>query len=173
MNHYEYQAKATKRFGITFRSKLEAQWAYALSALTEVKWDYVDSDWHDFVIRAPWGDAHLEIKPEGPQFWSDAVLRIPLGASAFVIQGEPLESFDWTVETGAPICCVYHGTPNHYATVSWRCLQIQVLQPMWHGARSYPVMHATLYHKAEIEDMERRRVEMLEQLRSAEAQNNS
>ena len=67
---YISQGIATRAFGVTFRSKLEATWAYHF---TEKKhtWEYADSPWHDFTIKG----CHIEIKPLGLDFLIDAVAR--------------------------------------------------------------------------------------------------
>lgn len=95
MGLYTHQAKATKLFGVEFRSKLEATWAYALADMRmhdkPLEWDYVDSPWHDFVLHCPWGKAYIEIKPAGKQFLCQALLRMPVGETLFVFQGEPTD----------------------------------------------------------------------------------
>jgi len=67
---YEYQAKATRQFGIEFRSKLEAQWAYEMTK-KKIEWEYADSPWHDFKC----GKKHVEIKPKHPDFMIKAAER--------------------------------------------------------------------------------------------------
>lgn len=91
MATYTHQGAATVAFGIEFRSKLEAEWAYWLTE-QNIKWDYVDSPWHDFRI----GDGYMpfEVKPQSIEFLRDALDRIPASdESLFVIGcGSPTKS---------------------------------------------------------------------------------
>ena len=70
MNAYKYQAKATRAFGIEFRSKLEAQWAYRFTE-DRIEWEYADCEWYDFAIDG----CHIEIKPKGIDFALIAIKR--------------------------------------------------------------------------------------------------
>lgn len=110
MSDYLYQAQATRDFGIEFRSKLEAQWAYAFDHIKGALWDYTDGAWHDFSLDLE--DAILpvnplirqvliEIKPVGEKFLGAAVKRIPVGQSLIIIQGEP----EFIAENGWSISC--------------------------------------------------------------------
>lgn len=71
MAKYVSQGIATDAFGIVFRSKLEAQWAYEFTKNSQ-QWEYADSPWHDFVLDS---ECHLEIKPLGFGFVEDAIKR--------------------------------------------------------------------------------------------------
>lgn len=167
MSEYKYQAKATKEFGVTFRSKLEATWAYAIKELKEVEWDYVDSDWHDFVIHAPWGDARVEVKPVGSGFWKEAVKRIPDKETLFIVQGEPAgERLDWSIETQCPVSCIYR-TSESISTVAWSCFDIAMLEAMWHGARSWPIRSALCLNIFELDAIEKNKEAMLAALNAA------
>jgi len=100
MAHAQYvsQGIATKAFGVTFRSKLEAQWAYYLTE-NKLPWDYADSEWHDFLLE---GCCHLEVKPRGLDFLLDALERAWPHKDAWhdktmlFVLGEP-ESSVWCV----------------------------------------------------------------------------
>ena len=74
MAKYTHQAKATKAFGVEFRSKLEAQWAYEFTNIGGPfsNWSYADSSWHDFKLD---DNKHVEIKPLGYGFMLDALSR--------------------------------------------------------------------------------------------------
>lgn len=71
MATYQYQAKATEEFGVEFRSKLEAQWAYALTD-KGIPWEYADSSWFDFTVR---DNFQVEVKPLGAKFLEQAIRR--------------------------------------------------------------------------------------------------
>lgn len=100
---YKCKAKATKDFGITFRSQLEAKWAYALTEAINKgllgSWEYVDDDWRDFVYECREHDyrINIEIKPFGPAFLDQAVDRFVWNEEInrkeddhlFIVMGEP------------------------------------------------------------------------------------
>lgn len=136
---YTHQAAATKKFGIVFRSKLEAAWAYAFSELKDVNWDYVDSPWHDFVIHAPWGEARIEVKPIGEQFFLQAIERIPIGETLFIVQGEPVSNGESYVQSEADVRCVLRRDDEYLLAASWDCFEPTVLQAMWFAAHSSPI----------------------------------
>lgn len=81
---YTHQAKATKQFGIEFRSKLEAQWAYYFND-QGVDWDYADSPWFDFTIEG----TRVEVKPDALNMFFDAIARVPYGSTCVVCLGSP------------------------------------------------------------------------------------
>jgi len=87
LSEYQYQAKATRRFGITFRSKLEAEWAYQFTEWG-LDWTYADHAWYDFTI-----DGYLiEIKPLDRRFFYQALTRVADNSDQrflFVICGSP------------------------------------------------------------------------------------
>ena len=70
-NAYFCQGNATEKFGIEFRSKLEAEWAYEIDRQFK-EWDYVDSPWHDFLAEK----IPIEIKPVGRKFFDLALSRV-------------------------------------------------------------------------------------------------
>lgn len=71
---YKHQAKATKEFGITFRSQLEAKWAYYFHA-GGYEWDYADHPWYDFTVFFDDMEVQVEIKPSGYEYWEQAIVR--------------------------------------------------------------------------------------------------
>jgi hypothetical protein len=74
MSGYVSQGIATERFGITFRSKLEAVWAESFHE-NRFEWTYIDRRWCDFEIRRQEAFIHVEVKPIGASFLWDAVQR--------------------------------------------------------------------------------------------------
>lgn len=91
---YTHQAKATRAFGIEFRSKLEAQWAYELERLYPGEWSYADQSAIDFTVSTPEGCIPIEVKPKGDSFMEQAILRAEklLRSEYFVLLcGEPKE----------------------------------------------------------------------------------
>ena len=70
-NLYKSQGHATLAFGVTFRSKLEAMWAYEFTS-KKTEWVYTDSPWNDFILE---GCIHVEIKPRGVDFFEQALER--------------------------------------------------------------------------------------------------
>lgn len=87
-NKYSYQAKATRAFGVTFRSKLEAMWAYEY-ARGKQEWEYVDASWFDFRV----GGVPVEIKPQIAEFVEDAISRAWPHRSEWTPVGEKLGCF--------------------------------------------------------------------------------
>lgn len=162
--NYHHQAKATAEFGIEFRSKLEASWAYAINGLG-VPWEYVDGEWFDFSLELPWSIIHLEVKPIGATFFLEAVKRIPAGETLYVLQGEPRRSASpQTIALNAPIRCVYRHEPSSVIWSQVDMLVIRWLEAMWHSTRSWP---ARVFHPTPISELERsatRTDELLQQL---------
>jgi hypothetical protein len=74
MSGYVSQGIATERFGVTFRSKLEAVWAESLHE-NGFKWNYLDRSWCDFEVEIEGAAIHVEVKPIGASFLWQAVLR--------------------------------------------------------------------------------------------------
>jgi hypothetical protein len=144
MSEYKYQAKATREFGIEFRSKLEATWAYALAKLkhrdeTPLRWDYVDSPWHDFVLHLSWGDAKVEIKPVGDPFMYEAILRMPDDEVLFIAQGQPGKVSGFWVEGVWPICVHRFGKLAFLINAaSVHEFRLDHMEAMSHAARGWP-----------------------------------
>lgn len=86
MSAYVFQAEATREFGIEFRSKLEAQWAYEF-ARQGWNWEYTDASWHDFSVN----EVFIEIKPDHPALINQAIARVPGGSCWMLIAGDPQE----------------------------------------------------------------------------------
>jgi hypothetical protein len=88
---YKSQGIATEKFGIVFRSKLEAKWAYEFNN-SKTAWEYADFPWYDFLLEEGW---HVEIKPIGIDFLESALKRaFPhrnewFGNKFVVFMGEP------------------------------------------------------------------------------------
>lgn len=138
---YKHQAQATEKFGITFRSKLEATWAFAFSEMKmhdkPILWDYVDNEWYDFVIHAPWGDAMIEIKPCGPEFVKQAIERMPDGATLMILQGEPRSvGENWAELREHFICALRHG--NSASLAKYPSFDICWLEGATHAVRAFP-----------------------------------
>jgi hypothetical protein len=107
MDGYTHQAKATKKFGITFRSKLEAQWAYFFDSCGD-DWNYVDSPWHDFVVSG----LLVEVKPNSKSLFDIALHRaIENGWTdrLIIAMGAPDCDYDVTSSSEVAICD-YDGT---------------------------------------------------------------
>lgn len=139
MSGYTHQAKATREFGIEFRSKLEASWAYALNAMRPaIPWDYVDSPWHDFVLHMPGADWRLEIKPVGNEFVLPAIERMPADETVFVVQGEPGAVEDASVKTAANVLCIWR-VSEAFVCSRWDKLECSLLQEMWYATHAWPV----------------------------------
>jgi hypothetical protein len=109
MSGYVSQGIATKRYGVTFRSKLEAVWAEAFQEC-KTPWTYLDASWTDFEIDLGDRLIHAEIKPQAPSFLFDAVNRAwshsgewhlnPKGERTMMfILGEPQGAETWMVNT--------------------------------------------------------------------------
>lgn len=81
---YNLRAKPTKRFGVEFRSKLEAKWARWFD-INKLDWDYADKHWYDFVVNG----VKIEIKPATMQHLFQAMGRVPAGDSCLILTGEP------------------------------------------------------------------------------------
>ena len=120
MATYKYQGKATEEFGIHFRSKLEASWAYALNdRQPRLQWEYMDGAWRDFTIVRPWGLMNLEIKPIGPEFAIEAALRVPEGEVLFIARGEPVFSEDRSQLCNRTTCVHRHEGVLYTTTFDW------------------------------------------------------
>lgn len=113
MTGYVSQGIATKRYGVTFRSKLEAVWAETFQAC-KTPWTYLDASWADFEIDLGDRLIHVEIKPKAPSFLFDAVNRAwphslhwnknPKGEQTMMfLLGEPQGAETWMVNT-LPSC---------------------------------------------------------------------
>ena len=84
MSGYKFQAKATTEFGVEFRSKLEAQWAYHFQS-RELEWQYADHPWYDFTVNG----IKIEIKPLAENMLLNAAKRIPEGEIICCLFGMP------------------------------------------------------------------------------------
>jgi hypothetical protein len=84
---YLYQAQATRAFGVEFRSKLEAQYAYWFQEM-ELEWSYSDSPWHDFIVNG----IYVEIKPFCQGALDSAAARMPLDKQMIVFCGSPQDT---------------------------------------------------------------------------------
>lgn len=81
---YKYQSQVTKKFGVEFRSKLEAQWAIHFED-QGFSWEYVDKQTHDFEVEG----YRVEIKPLGFSFLRQAVSRLFEDKVYYVCLGSP------------------------------------------------------------------------------------
>lgn len=81
---YKFQAKATTEFGIEFRSKLEAQWAYYFQS-RGLDWQYADHAWYDFVVNG----IKIEVKPYAEGMLHRAAERVPFREIVVVVFGSP------------------------------------------------------------------------------------
>lgn len=81
---YTHQAQATRAFGVEFRSKLEAQYAYWFQEMG-LEWSYSDSPWHDFNVNG----INVEIKPFCQGALDSAANRMPLEKNMLILLGSP------------------------------------------------------------------------------------
>jgi len=86
---YKFQAKATTEFGIEFRSKLEAQWAYYFQS-RGLDWQYADHAWYDFTVN----EIKIEVKPYAEGMLHRAAERIPNGDIVVVVFGSAPLNFN-------------------------------------------------------------------------------
>jgi len=84
-NGYRNQGAATSKFGVNFRSRLEAEWAYWLD-LQKCDWTYSDHECFDFVIEG----TKVEIKPLSIHLISEAIRRsVKVKETILVVAGNP------------------------------------------------------------------------------------
>lgn len=81
---YKFQAKATTEFGIEFRSKLEAQWAYYFQS-RGLDWQYADHAWYDFIVNG----INIEVKPYAEGMLFRAAERVPENEILVIVFGYP------------------------------------------------------------------------------------
>jgi len=112
---YTHQAQATRAFGVEFRSKLEAQYAYWFQEMG-LEWSYSDSPWHDFIVNG----IHVEIKPFCHGALDSAADRMPHEEKMLILLGSPPD-----IKTKSP------------PFVDWACFTVWKTLPVtdWEKAR--------------------------------------
>lgn len=99
-NNYFSQGVATEKFGIVFRSKLEAEWAYYFNNYNH-DWIYEDKSFCDFSIGN--GKVKIEIKPISYRFLETAFLKYiesDTEETLIIHCGSPRRFFAFKVDRG-------------------------------------------------------------------------